>query len=219
MKVVSDSKLQHDVLAEMEWEPSIDAAQIGVTAKDGVVTLTGSVSSYAHKMAAERVTKRIYGVKAVANDIEVKLPGRAERNDSDIAAAVVNALQWEASVPDDRIKITVHHGWVTLEGEVDWQYQKQAAARVVQNLIGVKGVTDSVKLKAQVQPGDVKDKIESAFKRSAEIDARRISVEAHDGKVALYGTVRSWTERDEALQAAWAAPGVIAVENHIAVAP
>ena len=219
MKVANDTKLQHDVLAELEWEPSIDASKIGVTAKDGVVTLTGFVSSYAHKMTAERVTKRIFGVKALANDIEVKLLGIGKRNDSDIATAAVNALRWEASVPDDRIKVTVSHGWVTLEGDVDWQYQKEAAQRVVHNLIGVIGVTDSVKLKARAQPGDVKDKIEAAFKRSAEIDARRVFVEARDGKVILSGRVHSWTERDEAQQAAWAAPGVTAVENDITVAP
>jgi osmotically-inducible protein OsmY len=219
MKVASDTKLQHDVLAELEWEPSIDASQIGVTAKDGVVTLTGSVSSYVHKMTAERVTKRIYGVSAVANDIEVKLLGSAQRSDTDIASAAVNALRWDACVPDDRIKVTVSHGWVTLEGEVDWQYQKEAAKRVAHNLIGVKGITDSIKLKARVQPGEVKDKIEAAFRRSAEIDARRISVEARDGRIILSGRVHSWTERDEAQQAAWAAPGVTAVENDITVAP
>jgi osmotically-inducible protein OsmY len=219
MKVATDTKLQHDVLEELEWEPSVDASQIGVTAKDGVVTLTGCVSNYSHKMAAERVTKRIYGVSAVANDIEVKLLGSGERSDTDIAAAAVNALRWQANIPDDRIKVTVRQGWVTLEGEVDWQYQKEAAQQVVHNLIGVKSVTDSVKLKARVQPGDVKDKIEAAFKRSAEIDARRVAVESHDGRVILSGRVHSWSERDEAQRAAWAAPGVTAVENHITVSP
>jgi len=219
MKVANDTKLQHDVLTELEWEPSIDASKIGVTAKGGVVTLTGSVSSYADKMTAERAAKRIYGVKAVANDIKVRFLAYEEKSDTDIAAAAVSALKWDASVPSDAVQVTVRDGWITLEGEVERYYQKYAAERAVRTLRGIKGVVNNVKLKARVQPGDVQDKIEAAFKRSAEIDARRISVEAHDGRVILYGSVRSWTERDEAEQAALAAPGVTAVENHVAVAP
>jgi osmotically-inducible protein OsmY len=219
MKTDADTKLQHDVLAELEWDPSVDASQIGVTAKDGVVTLTGVVSSFADKMAAERAAKRVYGVRAVANDIEVKLPGGAERSDTEIAAAAVNALKWDTSVPGEAITVTVRNGWITLEGEVEWFYQKDAAERAVRLLKGVKGVVNNIKVKSRVKPGDIKDKIEEAFKRNAEIDARRITVEAQDGKVILSGRVRSWAERDEAEQAAWSAPGVTAVENHITVAP
>lgn len=218
MKTEANTKLQHNVLAELEWDPSIDASKIGVTANDGVVTLTGSASSYFEKMTAERVAKRLFGVKAVANDISLKLPGGAERTDPDIAAAALNALKWNPSVPDERIKVTVRSGWVILEGEVERWYQKDAAERAVHNLTGVKGVTNDLNIKTLVKPGDVRDKIEAAFKRSAEIDARRISVEARDGKVILHGNVHSWAERDEAQQAAWAAPGVSAVENHITVA-
>ena len=215
----TDTQLQHDVLAEFEWEPSIDASQVGVRAKDGVVTLTGSVASYADKMTAERVAKRVYGVKAVANDVEVKIPGSSQRSDSDIAAAAVSALKWDTTVPEDRIKVTVRNGWITLEGKVDWWYQKDTAERVLRNLTGVTGLTSQITMKSRVKPGEVKTKIEAAFRRSAELDARRVGVEARDGKVILHGNVHSWTEKQEAEQAAWAAPGVSEVENRLTVTP
>jgi len=215
----TDTQLQHDVLAQLEWEPSIDASQIGVTAKDSVVTLTGSVYNYAAKMTAESVTKGVYGVMGVANDIAVKLPGGLERSDTDIAGAALNVLRWDVAVPDERIKVMVREGWVTLEGEVEWEYQRGHAENDVRNLVGVRGVTSKIVVKSHVKSGDVKQKIEAAFLRSAELDARRVSVQTHDGKVTLRGNVRSWAERDEAQKAAWAAPGVTEVTNCISVTP
>jgi len=215
----SDVELRRDVLDELEWEPSIDAAQIGVTTREGVVTLAGTAKSYSEKLKAERVTKRVLGVKAIANDIEVRLPGTHERTDSDIARVAVDALKWRASVPEGRIKVAVGKGWVTLEGEVDWQYQKDVALEAVHHLVGVKGVTNLITVKPRVSATEVKSRIEAAFRRSAELDAQKIRVETKDGKVTLHGQLQSWAERDEAERTAWAAPGVTQVENFIAIVP
>ena len=216
---VTDVELQRAVLDELRWEPSVDPADVGVSVKEGVVTLTGHVTSYAEKWAAEKAAKRVYGVKAVANELDVKLPGENKRSDEDIAIAAVNALRSNILVPDDKIKVTVSDGWVELEGEVEWQYQKTAAENSVRYLTGVKGVSNLIKVKPRVSPSELKAKIEDAFKRAATLDASRVTVEVDGNKVILRGTVRSWADKEEAEREAWAAPGVYSVENLITVEP
>jgi osmotically-inducible protein OsmY len=214
-----DRELQEHVQNALDWEPSIDAAEIGVSVDNGVVTLRGDVRSYAEKAAAERVTVRVYGVKAVADDINVRLGDGLQRTDTEIAQAVVSALNWNTMVPEDKIAVTVADGWVTLKGQVDWQYQRGATANAVRDLSGVRGVTNLITVMPHVSVTDVKAKIEAALRRSAEVDARRINVAVAEGKVTLSGNVHSWFERNEARQAAWAAPGVTEVTDHISVVP
>jgi osmotically-inducible protein OsmY len=214
-----DTDLRRDVLDELEWDPSLDAAEIGVTVHDGVVTLIGAVKSYVEATIAERATKRVHGVKGIANDIEVRLPGTAERTDSDIARAAVDSMSWKTLVPEGRVRVVVTQGWVTLEGDVDWQYQKEAAFEAVHHLLGVKGVTNFISLKPRASATEVKSRIESAFRRSAELDAQKVRVETLDHKVTLRGDVHSWSERQEAERTAWSAPGVTQVENLIAITP
>jgi osmotically-inducible protein OsmY len=216
---MTDKELKRNIEDALNWEPSFDAADIGVSVDNGVVTLRGDVASYAAKSTAERVVLGIYGVKAVANDLNVRLAGEHRRTDSDIAQAAVAALQWNTVVPADRVAVAVSDGWVTLKGNVDWQYQKDAAARAVRDLTGVCGVNNDITVQPHVRVADVQDKIEAAFKRSAEIDARRINVTAADGKVILTGNVRSWAERQEAERAAWAAPGVTQVDDQLSIMP
>lgn len=213
----SDTQLQQDVLDGLEWEPSIDASKIAVTATDGVVTLTGTVPFYPDKMEAERIAKSIAGVKAVADDIEIRLPGTSERNDTDIATAALNALKWHTSIPEDKVKVIVRNGWLTLEGQVDWQYQREAAREVVRFLVGVRGVTNSIVLAARPKAKDVREKIDAAFKRSAEVDASHVRIETQDGTIVLKGKVSSWSERAAAERVAWTAPGVANVDNRLAV--
>lgn len=218
-RMTADEEIQRLVLEELKWDPEIEPTDVGMEVDDGVVTLTGTVESYPMKLAAERAAHRAPGVKAVANDIQVKLPFERVRGDTDIAAAASNALAWDTQVPSDRIKITVRAGWVTLEGNVDWHFQRDAAERMLRNMTGVKGVANLVTVGApEVSPELVKSQIEAALERGAELDARRITVEVHDGMVTLVGIVRSWFERAEAEKAVWAVEGVTEVDNRITVA-
>ena len=214
---MTDLELKKSVESELSYEPSINPAEIGVAAKDGIVTLTGRIPSYWEKVAAERAAMRVAGTKAVVNQIEVRLPTSSERTDEDIARAALDALKWSVLIPPDRIKVKVSKGWVTLEGMVDWQFQKTAAENAVRKLYGVLGVSNFVEVKVSVSKSEVKAAIESALKRSAEVDANQIKVETDGDKVILRGSVRSWFEREEAERAAWRAPGVRSVDNRILI--
>ena len=216
---MTDGELLDQVEDALDWEPSVDVSDVDVSVDGGVVTMRGDVGSYAQKRTAERVVLGVYGVRGVANDLNVRLPGALERSDTDIAQAAVNTLTWNTQVPSDRVTVAVSDGWVTLRGTVDWQYQKDAAERGVRNLTGVRGITNDMTVGPRVQPGDVQARIEAALRRNAEIDARRINVSVADGRITLSGNVHSSAERDEARRAAWAAPGVTAVEDLMAVVP
>jgi osmotically-inducible protein OsmY len=213
----NDSDIKRDVEDELRWDPDIDATDIGVAVKQGVVTLSGFVHSYSHKYEAETDAKRVAGVVGVANDIEVRLPAIDERPDPEIARDAVSALKNQLPLSWERIKVVVKNGRISLEGEVEWNHQREQAESAVRRIKGVKGITNLIQLKPKVRPDDVKRKIEEAFKRSAEIDANRVTVEANGSEVVLRGTVRSWAERQEAERAAWAAPGVTKVDNRIVI--
>ena len=216
---MTDKQLQEAVQDELAFEPGIRSTDIGVTVRDGVVTLTGFVDSYTEKFDAERVAKRVFGVKALANDLEVRLPWAARRSDPEIAEAAVRALEMNTSVPKDRVRVTVRDGVIILEGEVDWKYQSMAAEDAVRYISGVRDVRNRIAVQPVVSVADVKSKIEEALRRSAEVEARRITVEAENGRVILRGNVHSWHERNAALNAAWRAPGVTEVQDRLVVLP
>ncbi|MBY0233518.1 MAG: BON domain-containing protein [Burkholderiaceae bacterium] len=204
----TDSQLQQDVMAELKWEPSVHAAQIGVEVKDGVVTLAGEVSSYTEKLNAERAAQRVHGVKALAVEMSVKLSQLGKRNDADIAGSARNILSWTSSLPSDAVKVLVEDGWLTLSGDVEWQFQRQDAADSVRYLMGVVGVSNQIAIKPLLSATVVKADIESALKRRAAADAKTITVEVKGTDVTLTGTVHSWAERDLARRSAWGSVGV-----------
>lgn len=213
----TDAQLQRDVIEELKWDPSVGRGEIGVAARDGVVTLSGQVDTYAQKYAAEAAAKRVGGVRAVAEDLLVQPPLTSTRTDTDIAHAALAAIRWDTEVPQDALTLRVENGWITLEGAVEWNYQKSAAERAVRYLTGVRGLTNLIVVRPDVSVSELRNKIEEALKRSAALDAKHIEVEAHEGSVVLSGKVRSWAERVDAERAAWSAPGVSNVEDRILI--
>ena len=202
---------------ELKWQPFLNASEIGVSVKDGIVRLSGTVNLYSKKLVAENAAKNIHGVRAVVEEIDVRLTPDARKSDVDLAAAVFNALKWHSAVQEEKIKIKVEDGWVTLDGEVEWEFQKNAARSAIENLTGVKGVFNHIMIAPRLEAKDIKRKIESAFQRNASIDADKVKIETVGDKIILRGTVRSWAEKKDAEYAAWLAPGVRSVENKLNV--
>ncbi len=214
---MSDLTLRQEILDELEWEPSVDAAHIGVAVDNGIATLSGHVSSYTEKLAAERAVTRVKGVTAIAENIEIRYPAAKRTADDQIAKRVVDIINWQVSVPSDRIKVKVEKGWVTLSGEVDWHFQKVDAEKGVRRLSGVMGIANLIGLKPRVEAKDVKKRIEEALKRNAEIEAQNIRVIVQGGKVTLDGKVDSWAERQRVENTVWSAPGVLSVDDRLSV--
>lgn len=213
----TDNQIQKDVLDELKWEPLLNAAEIGVSVKDGIVTLSGEVDSYSKKLAAEHAAKRISGVKAIAEDIQVGLAPIYRKTDAEIASAVVNALKWHTAVQKEKIKIKVEDGVVRLEGQVDWEFQKNSARTAIEHLLGVKSVINLITLKPRVTSAEISRQISSAFTRNAILDAANLKISIEGDKVVLTGTVKSFAEKEQAEHAAWSAPGVMRVESHLKV--
>ncbi len=213
----TDLELKQDVQDELKWEPSINATDIGIIVKDGIVTLTGTLNTYAEKIAAEKATKRVSGVKAVVEKIEIKILGSDKRADVDIAKTALDRLMWDTSIPKEAVMVKVENGWITLEGKVDWNFQKEAAKNAVQNLYGVRGVTNLIDTKSPIQPFQIKESIKKTFERNAILDAVKIEVKTEGHKVTLSGSVQSWDEKKQAEEAAWAAPGVWDVQDNLQI--
>ncbi|MBX5135332.1 BON domain-containing protein [Rhizobium lentis] len=214
---MDDITLRQNIIDELDFEPSIDAANIGISVEEGIVTVTGHVGSYSEKEIAERVVKRIKGVRGIAQEIEVRIFGNHETSDDDIARRAVNMLDWNVSVPKGAIQVKVQKGWVTLTGKAEWQYQKSAAADAVRNLAGVVGLSNLIEISPSVSAADVKKRIEDAFKRDAELESQGIRVEVSGGSVTLKGKVHTWSERRAAERAAWSAPGIKTLNDQIAI--
>ncbi|MBZ5856555.1 BON domain-containing protein [Flavihumibacter profundi] len=213
----SDIEIQRNVMEQLRWEPFLNASEIGVAVKNGIVTLSGHVDSYSKKIHAEKAAKKVSGVKAIAEEIQVGLFPSFRKTDSEIAEAAITALKWHTMIPEDKIKISVENGIVTLEGEVEWEYQRTQAKMSIENLKGVWSVTNLITIKPKITPGDIKVKINSVFQRSATLDASKISAEVIGNKIILQGKVRSFAEKEDAECAAWSAPGVTAVENRLLI--
>jgi len=213
----SEMEIQKDVIEQLKWEPFLNAAQIGVAVKNGIVTLSGQVDAYSKKILAEKTTKKVAGVKAIAEDIQVGISPVYKKTDTEIAEAVVNALKWHTMIPDEKIKVSVEDGNVKLEGDVEWEYQRNQAKTAIENLTGVRFVTNLVAVKPKITPYELQQKINSSFQRSANIDSARITAEVLGSKVTLRGKVRSFSEKEDAENAVWSAPGVVSVENKLLI--
>lgn len=213
----TDNQIQKDVMEELSWEPFLNESEIGVAVKNGIVTLSGIVDSFSKKLSAEKAAKRVAGVKAVAEDIQVGLSPEYNKTDTEIAEAVLNVLKWNTTIPEDRIKVKVENGRVKLEGEVEWEYQRQNARTAIENLTGVNAVNNLISVKPKLKATDIHQKINSAFHRNATIDAEKINVDVIGNKVLLRGKVRSLAEKDDAERAAWSAPGILSVESKLDV--